>query len=288
MNRPRNTHLSSGRRLAPVLLAIVTLCGLWAAPAGAASEIEGVWSFNGGEVAVKPAAGGRFVGIVTSPTKFAECIHQAGEYMWTEMTLQTDGSYWGHHVWFFEKSCQPNPVPGPTAWRVMHNAEGERYLKVCFSEPGKSQPTIAPNGATTNVSDKCVESSPTAPLPVVSHSPASQGITKAEEISFANTILLPKANQCVRKGTLRIKIKEPKRDPLKQVLVQIKKRTIANVRSIKRIEHGIVLRHLPTGTYTLKVLAVTVLNQRLSGHRTYYSCGAHPRRITVHRRHKRH
>jgi hypothetical protein len=40
----------------------------------------------------------------------------------------------------------------------------------------------------------------------------------------------------------------------------------------KAVKKGITLRHLPSGTYKIGVLAITVLNQRLSGSRTYHSC----------------
>jgi hypothetical protein len=252
-----------------------------AASAGATSEIEGVWSFNGGEVAVHAVAGGKFEGVVVAPTKFAECTHKVGEHVWTEITQQPDGSFWGKHQWLFEKSCLPNPDLGPTAWRVLHAASGSRYLEVCFSEPGESQPTIAPNGTSANVSYNCISSSPTAPLPVVVNTPGSSG---AEQVSFANTILLPKARACVRRGMLAIKIADPKRDQLKEVVIRIKKRKVADVRGVKRLEKGIVLKHLPSGGYTLKIVATTVLGQKLTGSRTYHSCKRHPGKAKLHGR----
>lgn len=266
-----------------LLLAAVTAVVLAAVidplPAVAASEIEGIWSFNGGEVAIHAVAGGKFEGVVVSPTKFAECTHEAGEHMWTEMTQQADGSYLGYHRWLFSGSCLPNPEPGPTAWRVLRSASGSRLLEVCFSEPGKSQPTIAASGVGANASFGCVQSSPTAPLPVIVSSKSESGEGGAERISFANTILLPGAHRCVRQGTLAIKIKDPKHDPLKEVVIRIDKRKIADVRGVKRLGHSIVLRHLPRGSYTLKIAATTVLDQKLKGRRRYHACGrGHTRR----------
>jgi hypothetical protein len=254
------------------------------ANAGATSEIEGVWSFNGGEVAIHPVAGGQLEGVVVAPTTFAECTHTAGEHMWTGITSQADGSFWGSHRWLFEKSCLLNPTPGPTAWRVLHNAAGQRELKVCFSEPGSGQqPTIAPSGATTNATYGCRISSPTALLPVVVGTGASthgaRGEAGAEQISFATTVLLPKANLCVRRGGLRIKIADPKRDPLKEVVIRIGRRTVAVVRGVKRLQRAIVLKGLPNGSYTIKIVATTVLDQKLRGRRAYHSCkrGRHHR-----------
>jgi hypothetical protein len=264
-------RLCSATRIVAIPLAAILLGG-GAAPAGAASEIEGIWSFNGGQVAIHAIPSGKFEGTVVTPTTFAECPHQAGEEIWTNMTLQADGSFWGFHQWLFEKSCVPNPVLGPTAWRVLQKANGSRYLLVCFSEPGGPQPTIASNGASANVKRPCQESAPTAPLPVVTGSGKKGKGMGAEQISFASTIGLPKAAACVRRGSLKIKIKDPRFDPLKEVVIRIGRRKVADVRGVQRLRRGIVLKRLPSGTYTLKVVAITVLDQKLSGRRTYHSC----------------
>lgn len=275
------------RRCASVLaLAALLLC-LGVTPAGAASEIEGVWSFNGGEVAVHAVAGGNLEGVVVAPTRFAECTHQLGEAMWTEMTLQPDGSYWGSHQWLFEKTCTKNPEPGPTAWRVLHASSGTRELDVCFSAPGQPQPTIAPNGTSAGASYGCVRSSPTAPLPVVVHpkSPPANG-GAGERISFATTVLLPRARECVRRHKLHVAIVEPRRDPLRELEARIRRHRVLDVRGVKHLMHGVDLKHLPNGTYTLRLVATTVLGQRLTGRRTYHSCTrGHVRRIGLHHPH---
>jgi hypothetical protein len=248
---------------------------LGAAPAGASSEIEGIWSFNGGEVAIHPVSGGTFTGVVVTPTKFAECSHQTGEEMWTHISPQPDGSFWGFHQWLFEQTCAANPVLGPTAWRVLQTPAGTRYLKVCFSEPGRTQPTIASSGANANTTYPCSNSAPTAPLPVIVSGSAGTkrgGSQSAEQISFAGTLRLPRAAVCVRQGSLKIKIKDPRYDPLKEVVVRIKHRKIADVHGLKRLKRGIVLKGLPSGAYTLTIVATTILDQKLSGKRTYHSC----------------
>lgn len=256
--------------------------------AGATSEIEGVWSFNGGEVAVHAIAGGKFEGVVVAPTRFAECTHQLGEAMWTEMTQQPNGAYWGSHQWLFEKSCAKNPEPGPTAWRVLRSSNGTRELEVCFSAPGQTQPTIAPNGTSANASYGCVKSTPTAPLPVVV-SGAPSASSKAGRISFATTVLLPRTTACVRRGTLKIKIREPQRDPLREIVIHIGRHRVLDIHSVKRVARGIVLRHLPAGTYTLKIVATTVLGQKLKGSRTYRSCTrGRFRRIKLHHNRRGH
>jgi hypothetical protein len=272
----------------PTAIALVMLLGLGAAPAGAASEVEGVWSFNGGQVAIHPTPNGQFAGVVVTPTKFAVCTHEAGEVMWTGMTLQPDGSYWGSHQWLFETTCAPNPEPGPTAWRVLQKPNGSKFLLVCFSEPGKIQPTIAPAGTVANATFGCAESAPTAPLPVLSSASGSSG---AELIAFRKAVGLPKAAVCVKRHSLRIALHDPKYDPLKEAVVKIRGRKVADIRGVARLKRGIVLKGLPTGSYTIKIVVVTVLDQRLSGHRTYHSCGKGSAvKVPLHRtkRHRRH
>jgi hypothetical protein len=282
MNRPRLAPRPAPIAIATVAIAILALSSAGAASAGAASEIEKVWSFHGGEVAVQAAGGGKLEGIVVTPTTFDECSHKAGEHMWTNMMLQPDGSYWGFHQWLFEKSCAANPVPGPTAWRVLQKSDGARYLLVCFSEPGGPQPTIAPSGATADVTRACEESEPTAPLPVVASSGKSHD--GGERISLAGAVSLPKTSTCVKRRTLRITLHDPRRDPLEEIVVRLRRRKLADVRGVQRLKRGIVLRGLPSGTYTLEITATTVLGQKLSGKRVYRGCAQPKSKRRTHRR----
>ncbi len=284
----RIVHATRARKWASVVLALAWTLSVGTGLAGASTEIERVWSFKGGEVAVK-SLDGKLEGVVVTPTTFDECPHQAGEVMWTHMTLQPNGSYWGLHQWLFEKTCAPNPDLGPTAWRVLQKPEGSRYLLVCFSEPGKAQPTIEPTGTFANSTFGCVESAPTAALPVIGRN--GSGSTTAgsgtELITFRKTVTLPKASLCVRRGSLKLKLHDPKRDPLKEVLVRVRGRRVADVRGVARLKRGVVLKGLPTGTYTLEVTATTVLDQRLTGRRTYHSCGRGSSKVPLHHRRRR-
>jgi hypothetical protein len=272
--------LQAVRRKPWAIVAVVAaaLLSVGAASAGARaenSEIEYAWTFEHGEVGIKPAANGELVGIVLQPTQFAVCAHEAGEEMWTDLAPQPDGSYWGLHQWFANGSCARDPTLGPTAWRVMHKPDGSKYLLVCFSEPGStSQPTIAPDGTDAGATNGCVESEPTAPLPVVSNGGGSgAGQNGAEVVSFSTIFALPKTTLCVRRHSLKIGLHDPRRDPLKEVVVKIKRRTVAVVRGVQRLKRGIVLENLPSGSFTLKIVATTVLHQHLTGRRTYHSCG---------------
>jgi hypothetical protein len=48
---------------------------------------------------------------------------------------------------------------------------------------------------------------------------------------------------------------------------------VADIKGVKTIKKGIVLKKLPTtGTYKISVVATTVLKQRLTGSQTYKAC----------------
>ncbi len=259
-----------------MLLALTMLIAVGAlgSSAGAApkNNIEGVWSFNGGNVGIQRLANGTYQGTVVTPTKISNCTHPVGQVMWTDMRQQADGSFWGHHLWYRGASCETVAQPGETAWRVLENASGAHYLEVCLSVPGSgSQPTIAANGTAAHDTYGCVKSALVAPLPTLSGSSKGSG-----DISAAKVITLPSTKGCVRKKTLTIKLHEPRYDPFKEVVVRINGKKVADVHfakaSKKTSERTIVIKHLPAGTYKLSVLVVTVLKQRLVSRGTYHNC----------------
>jgi hypothetical protein len=236
--------------------------------ARADSPIEGVWSFNGGKVAIQGQADGAFTGTVVAPTKFAQCTHPVGEQMWTEMRRQGDGSYWGLHRWFFATDeCIPNPALGPSAWRVLQTANKSRFLRACFSEPGSdSQPTIAPDGAARGATFGCVDSALISALPDVSTA------------QFGRYVRLPSNKSCLRRRVLRIRLRDPRNDPLKKVVVKLRSGKVR--RAAKLTRHGrtvtakLNLRGLPAGPFTVTIRLRTVLGNHLSGRRTYRRCAA--------------
>jgi hypothetical protein len=257
-----HTPHRSRRRSTPLLLAIAVaaLLGVGVASASAASSIEGVWSFGGGQIAVEPAGNGTFVGTVVAATTFAECVHPVGRKIWTDITPQLDGSYWGLHQWYFEKTCEINRELGPTAWRVKEEADGSKYLRVCFSHPGTSQPTIPAIGPETGVTYGCVDSGLTAPLP-------ASGVA-GERVS------LPSTKQCLSARLFNIHLLEPRYDPFKSVLVTSRGHRIATVRRGDYVVATIDLKGLPRGAFTVKIRATTVLGHHLSGSRTYHTCAS--------------
>jgi hypothetical protein len=274
-NRPPRTRRRRWPALALVAALVLTV---GAASATAASNIEGVWSFGGGQIAVEGLSNGTFAGTVVAETKFAECVHPVGQQIWTGMTLQPDGSYDGYHQWYFENSgCKENPERGPTAWRVLEEAGGSSYLLVCLSSPGSSQPSIAPNGSFSGVTYGCIKSALTAPLPTTgnpgsgsgSGSSSTPGSGVAGEIE---RLSLPSAKKCLSARVFRIHLLEPKYDPFKTVQVTIKGRKIATTRQGNYVVATINLKGLKHGKFTVVIKATTVLGHQLSGTRTYHTC----------------
>ncbi len=259
------------RALTSLALALLGVLALGAGPAGATTnEIEGVWSFNGGSVAIAPLPNGTYQGTVETPTTFDECTHVAEEVMWTEMTEQPDGSFWGFHQWFNGTSheCNRETPLGPTAWRVLHEPSGARYLKVCFSRPNTTQPKIAPDGAETEATFGCVKSALIASLPV---------------LTITNTVVLPPATkECTRQTSLTLKLHDPKYDALKEVLVRVNGKKVVDVKGVKRIKKGVTIKNLPTGTYKVSVVATTILKQHVTGSQTYESCTKGSGNIKLH------
>ncbi|MGA2164175.1 MAG: hypothetical protein ABSH36_06870 [Solirubrobacteraceae bacterium] len=285
-------HSIARRSLSLISAALLAaLCIGASATAAESNTIEGVWSFNGGSIAIAPLPDGTFQGVVDTETTFAECPHPAEQVAWTGMKQQPDGSFWGYDAWFIRNrssgECKEDPHLGPTAWRVLSQPNGDHYLKVCFSHPETSQPKIAPDGTATEDTYGCVESALIAPLPTVSGSGSGGGSTGG--ISYSGTVTLPPSTQCTLQKSLTIKLHDPKYDPLTEVLVKINGKKVADVKGVKLIKKGVKLTKLPTsGSYTVNVVVTTILKQHLSGRSTYTSCTKGSGKIKLHRRGKKH
>jgi hypothetical protein len=243
---------------------VICILATTATGAQATAGVEGVWSFNGGLIAVQEGPAGSFEGTVVSPTKFSLCIHPQGEEIWTQMVRQPDGSYWGYHNWFFETpECVRNPALGQSAWRVLQNAEG-RLLRACFSEPGSNlQPTIATDGSVTDATYGCADSALVSPVP---HLPPG---------SVSRYVLIPQTASCLMRRTLRVVLRDPKNDPIRRALV-LATGGGAKVRAkLRDTGRGILatlhLARLPEA-FTVKVRLTTVLGQHLKSRHTYHRC----------------
>ncbi len=246
-----------------MLLTLATMVLSWATAtrAVAASPIEGIWSFNGGEIAVQALSNGTFAGSVVQETKFAECSHPAGQQIWSDIKPQPDDSYWGLHQWYESPGCSIEPTLGPTVWRVASALDGSRYLRVCFSIPGTTQPKIAPDNSEQEVTYGCTNSARIAPLPPTSGT-----------LSFAALTSLPPKRRCLSRRKFQIHIHDPKHDAFKTIVLTL------NGRRLNAVRHGpsnvatINLKGLSAGTFTVKIRAISVLGRHLSGRRVYSTC----------------
>ncbi len=264
---PLGLVMKAHGRITIVLLTLVALAVLPSA-AAAASPIEGIWSFNGGQVAVQAQDDGTFTGTVVAPTKFSECFHPAGEVMWTEIRSQPDGSYFGLHKWYFADSdCVPNPTRGLTAWRVLTAADGSKFLRVCFSAPDSpSQPTISPDGKSQGATFGCSDSTRISALPNVKQSEAGK------------YLLLPDNASCIGRKRMRIRIKDPAGDPFKKFSVKLRSGKVRRRAKLRNRPNGAVailnLRGLPRATFTVSVRATTLLGSSITSKRRYRLCSA--------------
>jgi len=259
----RNTHTRPRRlsRLLPAAIAALALIG--AASASAASSIEGIWSFNGGQIAIEREPGGTFKGTVVSPTKFAVCTHPDGQLIWTSVTPQPDGSYWGLHQWYEENAtgpCALNPQLGLTAFRVIEEADGQRYLRVCLSEPGQPQPSIPPGSLGVGASFGCESSALTGTL-------ASTAVG-----GFKEVVSLPSNRLCLSLRKFKIHIREAKLDPFKTVSVTLQGHKLRVSRHGDVLVATVNLRGLRAGAFTVRIKAVTFRGDHLAGKRTYHTC----------------
>jgi hypothetical protein len=253
------------RSLPLAIAATILLLTVGVATAMATTNIEGVWSFNGGEIAIQPEGNGKFEGIVVQPTQFATCTHPDGQQIWKEITAQPDGSYWGFHRWFKTESCVENPELGPTAWRVVEEAGGGHYLLVCLSAPGKSQPTIPPGSSGAGASYGCTKSALIAPL-------ATSGVG-----SFKQVVTLPANKKCVSGRKFLIHIHDPKYDPFKSIAITLRGHKVKVVHRGSTYIATVNLKGLHPGAFTIKIKATTFRGNHVSGSRTYHTCAKAPK-----------
>jgi len=233
-----------------------------AATASGAADLEAVWSFNGGQVAVQAQGDGSFTGTVIRETRLANCPHPSGEQMWIGVRAQPDGQYFGGHQWYRDADCSQIPVRGKTAYRVLARPDGARFLRVCFSPPEQpeTQPTIAPDGSSANAPGGCSDSDLVAPLS-----------TKRPGVDAIATLPKQGRRKCLSKRSFRIRLKEPSGDALSTAAVFVNGKRVA-IRRGDRITAPINLRGLPKGRYTVKITAKTVLGKTISGSRRYRTC----------------
>ncbi len=274
MSRTESHTPRRARRRISLIAITATILLLATGSASAASNIEGVWSFNGGQIAVQPNTSGQFVGIVVSPTTFATCTHPIGQTIWPQIVTQPDGSFEGSHQWYFEgPACVLNPAPGLTAWRVVEEPNRSRYLRICLSAPGAGQPTIPTGSMGVGASYGCQNSALTAPL------------AASEVGSFKQVVSLPSAKKCVSARKFAIHIRDTKYDPFKSVIVTLRGHKLKVVHRESLYIATVSLKGLPLGAFTVTIKATTVRGHVVSGRRKYHTCATTPKRSKHKKRH---
>jgi hypothetical protein len=244
------------RRIACVVAASATAVAL-AAPAQAADQIEGSWLFESGEVLVEATGPGTFKGTVVKPTRFTACTHPVGQVMW--QISGAGASYSGTHIWY-HSDCTEDPG-GQSTWLITSTDPANYTLRFCTVQPGGGPPTFNPPGnpaGTPTGATRCHDLERTLPP-----QPAP---------TFTSVVSLPKqTRKCRSRRHFRIRLREPKADPLVRATVQV---TGKRVRVLvgRRLTAPVDLRNLPKGRYTVKIVATTASGRVIQGTRRYRTC----------------
>jgi hypothetical protein len=250
-------------KLASKLFACAAILLLLPSAAHAASDIEKVWSFAGGEVAITPNADGTLTGTVTKETTLVKCPHKVGEQIWTGITAQPEGQYFGSHQWFATNTCEPIATRGNAAFRVL-GADGGSLLRTCLTDPGSTaQPSIAADGTASDASRGCFDSAVISAVP--------QGTPTIGEVAPDLPASTGKKS-CRSKRKFTIHLRNPKGDPLKSARVYLNGKQVKVRKHGKRFTAKINLRGKKKGRYTVRIVAKTVLGKTVKAKRHYKTC----------------
>jgi hypothetical protein len=240
-------------RRAAVAAAVAAAVVAPAAPAEAADQVEGSWLFESGQVLVEATAPGTFKGTVVKPTRFTACTHPVGQVMW-QMT-GAGASYTGSHVWYTSE-CAENPG-GQSTWQITSTDPANYTLRFCTVAPGGGPPTFDPGGVPTG-DTRCHDLQRILPPQAAP--------------TFAGVVTLPKATRkCRSRRSLRIRLREPKADPLVRATVNVDGRRVRVVVG-RRLTAPVDLRNLPRRRYTVKIAATTASGRVVQGTRRYRTC----------------
>jgi hypothetical protein len=225
-----------------------------AAPARAADQIEGSWLFENGQVLVEATGPGAFKGTVVKPTRFTACTHPVGQVMW--QISRAGGAYVGTHIWYTSE-CVENPG-GQSTWQITSTDPADYALRFCTVAPGGGPPTFDPaTGIPTGVT-RCHDLERILPPQAAP--------------TFRGVVSLPKSTRtCRGRRTLRIRLREPRADPLVSVIVAVNGKRVRSVKG-KRLAAPVHLRNLPRGRYAVEVVATTATGRVLQGTRHYRTC----------------
>jgi hypothetical protein len=224
-----------------------------AAPAFAADQIEGSWLFESGQVLVEATGPGTFKGTVVEPTRFTACTHPVGQVMW--QIAGAGASYTGTHIWYTSE-CAENPG-GQSSWQILTTEPANYTLRFCTVAPGGGPPTVDPATGTPTGDTRCHE--------------LKRVLPPQAKPTFTSVVILPKARKCRSRRSFRIRLREPKADPLVSAIVNLNGRRVRVVKG-KRLTAPVDLRNLPRGRYAVKIVATTATGRVLQGTRRYRTC----------------
>jgi hypothetical protein len=222
----------------PVLVASLTVV---ASSADAATSIEGIWSYDGGQVLVTSTAPDEYVGTVVREIKSTPCSHAPGEVLWAINDTGETDLYRGGQTFRDPAGCAIAPNRGFARWTVSGSS-----AEVCF---------VAPDDE---------ESRPTCETITRLRGSRSQA-------TFANTVALPSNRRCRSRRTLRISLRQPRADAIVSARVNVDgKRRVTVPR--RRVDRPIDLRGLPRGRYTVQITLRTATRKTIGGSRRYRTC----------------
>jgi hypothetical protein len=225
-----------------------------AAPALAADQIEGSWLFESGQVLVEATGPGTFKGTVVEPTRFTACAHPVGQVMW--QISGAGASYTGTHIWYTSE-CAENPG-GQSSWQILTTDPAHYTLRFCTVAPGGGPPTFDPATGTPTGDTRCHE--------------LERVLPPQAKPTFTSVVSVPKATgRCRSRRSVRIRLREPKADPLVSALVNVNGKRVRVVKG-KRLSAPVDLRNLPRGRYAVKIVATTATGRVLQGTRRYRTC----------------
>jgi len=224
-----------------------------AAPALAADQIEGSWLFESGQVLVEATGPGTFKGTVVEPTRFTACTHPVGQVMW--QIAGAGASYTGTHVWYTSE-CAENPG-GQSSWQILTTDPANYTLRFCTVAPGGGPPTFDPATGAPTGDTRCHE--------------LKRVLPPQAKPTFTSVVSLPKGRKCRSRRSFRIRLREPKADPLVSAIVNVNGRRVRVVKG-RRLTAPVDLRNLPRGRYAVKIVATTATGRVLQGTRRYRTC----------------
>jgi hypothetical protein len=243
------------RTVRALAVAAASVIGMAAGPATAraAEAIEGSWLFESGEVLVEATGPGAFKGTVVKSTRFTRCAHPAGQVMWR--LGGTGTAYSGTHIWY-HSDCSEDPG-GRSVWTITSTDPANFTLRFCTVTPGGGEPTFDAAGVPTG-GTRCHDLTrilPPQPKP-----------------TFSSVVSLPQeTRRCRSRRNFRIRLRQPKADPLVRATVHVNRRRV-RVLVGRRLTASVDLRGLPRGRYTVKIVATTASGRVVQGNRRYRTC----------------